>query len=487
MNKKCVTIILCVICLSIAKVHGFYSVGRATVTAGVTLGTDPHIYHAGITSLNEESLAIITGTANCGVASTPLTSVVLEYYLDNETVISSRTHNAANNITTAFNFSVPIYVTRHSKYLYYRLSVYDTASRVVYWPPAANYYALDVRAPYITHDQIEQVSAVSGIAVATGTVIAQAGLASLDFFYKTDAQTVYSSSTLSFTDNPTEYVFSMKVKTDTAGASFLQYYFRALDNLNKAGFLPYGGQVFSTPISSVKTVTIGPGGGIIVLQDGNCEDGETSIEIPAGALDSNVEITITELNPNDNTIAAGNSPAMSRRPFSCFRFTPEGLQFKKMIKINLLYQDTDQDGKVDGTDFDEETAKVLWWDNFDWRYVRSRADVQENLSSGNIKHFSMYAVFPARALSDDDYRPKERIITPAYADNINDFATFDGLIEGDIVNIFDVTGRRIRQLKDNGFTWDGTDDDGSIVESGLYIYQIKVEGRLISGTIVVAK
>jgi GTP-binding protein len=61
-----------------------------------------------------------------------------------------------------------------------------------------------------------------------------------------------------------------------------------------------------------------------------------------------------------------------------------------------------------------------------------------------------------------------------------------GAQDGDTVNIYDVNGRRVRELRGNS-TWDGRDDDNMIVESGLYIYQIKRAGKIISGTIVVAK
>jgi hypothetical protein len=99
---------------------------------------------------------------------------------------------------------------------------------------------------------------------------------------------------------------------------------------------------------------------------------------------------------------------------------------------------------------------------------------------------SLYAVFPVGNLSDDDYRPKEKIITPATPDNKNDFAAFGALGPADIVNIFNVNGHRIRQLK-NDSIWDGKDEDGKIVESGIYIYQIKLADKIVSGTIVVAK
>jgi flagellar hook assembly protein FlgD len=56
------------------------------------------------------------------------------------------------------------------------------------------------------------------------------------------------------------------------------------------------------------------------------------------------------------------------------------------------------------------------------------------------------------------------------------------------VEIFDVNGRRVRSLTGVGTVpWDGTDDSGDIVESGVYIYQYTDSGKRISGVVAVAK
>lgn len=103
----------------------------------------------------------------------------------------------------------------------------------------------------------------------------------------------------------------------------------------------------------------------------------------------------------------------------------------------------------------------------------------------------MYAVFPAKALTDNDYRPKEKIITPATVDGHNDYATFSGVSPADTINVYDVSGRKIREIVggQGSSTWDGKDDSGRLVESGIYIYQIKLHetGKIVSGTVVVAK
>ena len=56
------------------------------------------------------------------------------------------------------------------------------------------------------------------------------------------------------------------------------------------------------------------------------------------------------------------------------------------------------------------------------------------------------------------------------------------------ISIFDVQGNRIRRIQ-NRNVWDGKKDDGSLAESGVYVYQVR-SGQLdktVSGTIGVAR
>ncbi len=82
------------------------------------------------------------------------------------------------------------------------------------------------------------------------------------------------------------------------------------------------------------------------------------------------------------------------------------------------------------------------------------------------------------------FMPSERIITPN-ADTINDTVTFSSGI--DEVKIFDVRGRRMKTIPGPTPVWDGTDDSGAIVESGVYLYQFTAAGERVSGVIGVAK
>ena len=55
------------------------------------------------------------------------------------------------------------------------------------------------------------------------------------------------------------------------------------------------------------------------------------------------------------------------------------------------------------------------------------------------------------------------------------------------IEIYNLTGQRVRTLRNGLNVWDGKDESGAVVEGGLYIYQIHAEDEVISGTVVVVK
>ena len=86
-------------------------------------------------------------------------------------------------------------------------------------------------------------------------------------------------------------------------------------------------------------------------------------------------------------------------------------------------------------------------------------------------------------------RPK--IITPASSPGMNDILIVfyenpnDSNVSGRILTL---NGSYIADMLNNEdrITWDGK-DGGSVVPSGIYIYQIETEGQVFNGTVVVAK
>lgn len=100
----------------------------------------------------------------------------------------------------------------------------------------------------------------------------------------------------------------------------------------------------STQISKL----IGPAGGVLEL------NGEGKVEIPLGALEENVEITIREVkNPPpmpDNLVASGKA----------FAFEPHGLVFSREVKVTIPFT---------GSENEVRPMKLLDDDDVDWRTV----------------------------------------------------------------------------------------------------------------------
>jgi hypothetical protein len=245
--------------------------------------------------------------------------------------------------------------------------------------------------------------------------------------------------------------------------------------------------------------------GSLVLSNGNSNYGNTSLTIPQGALSSPATITISQLDSNSSSNArqgpayhAGNTPdIMDNKPVAIYDFSPEALHFNSQVSISLLFLADSKDvirfpdGKV-FPGVKKSDLKVYWWDGFDWRILGGRLDEKLNTLTVRADSLGKYAIFFTPPPNASDYRPLEKIITPN-GDDKNPYASFGNLNGQDYsIDIFDIRGHKVKTITTSSLPrWDGTDDGGRVVESGVYLYQFKADvngsSKLISGTIVVAK
>ncbi|MEK7287427.1 MAG: gliding motility-associated C-terminal domain-containing protein [Elusimicrobiota bacterium] len=86
-----------------------------------------------------------------------------------------------------------------------------------------------------------------------------------------------------------------------------------------------------------------------------------------------------------------------------------------------------------------------------------------------------------------------RVVTPN-GDGANDaiiFHFYNPMDSAVTLEIFDLAGASVSNLAglagDQKLVWDGRDGRGSPVSAGIYIYQVRAEGKTFSGTIVVAR
>ncbi len=87
-----------------------------------------------------------------------------------------------------------------------------------------------------------------------------------------------------------------------------------------------------------------------------------------------------------------------------------------------------------------------------------------------------------------------RVVTPN-GDLLNDviFFKFDDTLAGLPIEstVLDINGAKVSSLSLNSnqtaLTWDGTDEEGKKLPSGVYVYFIRLGGNKVSGTVVVAE
>ena len=188
----------------------------------------------------------------------------------------------------------------------------------------------------------------------------------------------------------------------------------------------------------------------------------------------------------DNTVNGGRAAV-------AYNLTADGNSstvFGAPVKIVLAYADLNNDGIVDDTGIEASRLRVFYYDINKWRLVGGSVDLNNHTVSVDTNHFSVYALFAINSQAANivaNIESKEKFLTPAKADGINDVATFG--TDTREVEIYDLKGKRIFSAASSSvIVWNGKDESGKIVESGAYIAKMKdAQGKRYYQTIIVAK
>jgi len=170
---------------------------------------------------------------------------------------------------------------------------------------------------------------------------------------------------------------------------------------------------------------------------------------------------------------------------------------KPKASVSLSYEVTAH-GMVQGTSIRATQAgtqlALFWFNGIEWVKLGARADGVERVLTIKTEKLGMYKIkesFAATEFTLNKVWP--RIFTPNN-DGLNDEVYFEYANpnrRGVVCRIFDVRGALVRQLDigqtETSFAWDGRDEKGKVVPSGVYLYQLEGEGKVINGTVVVAK
>lgn len=145
-----------------------------------------------------------------------------------------------------------------------------------------------------------------------------------------------------------------------------------------------------------------------------------------------------------------------------------------------------------------QIISVYWYNGSSYLRIGSPILTVDQAISVTVRNLGIYQI---RATTiGNSFRltqgsPYPRVITPNGAENRRVFWFYDNPT-GDPVTgeIFDIRGAHVRGLSVNGMSptpnslvWDGKDDQGAVVPSGIYLYKISTTEKTVTGTVVVAR
>jgi len=176
--------------------------------------------------------------------------------------------------------------------------------------------------------------------------------------------------------------------------------------------------------------------------------------------------------------------------------------FDSKIEVEIFYK-VSSDSTITSLDINESEAEkslaLFWFNGVEWIKLGGEVDADRNSVKTFTNHLGRFQLRVSKR--SDKFSvfegPIPKIITPN-GDGLNDFCqwTFDNPNEyAPSGEIFDIRGRKVADMKlgldisnnSGTLSWDGTDLNGRFVAPGVYIWQIKAEGKVYNGTVVVAR
>jgi len=144
----------------------------------------------------------------------------------------------------------------------------------------------------------------------------------------------------------------------------------------------------------------------------------------------------------------------------------------------------------------DQSLGVYWFDNKDYVKLYGQVDPQAQIVSVNAAMAGSYqirTVARSDSFAFDLSGISNKAITPN-GDGLNDTVVFtfqnpqDSAVGG---KIFDMKGAFVADMSPasavtSGLQWDGK-SSGRVVPRGVYIYEIKAEGKTFTGTVVVIR
>jgi hypothetical protein len=147
-----------------------------------------------------------------------------------------------------------------------------------------------------------------------------------------------------------------------------------------------------------------------------------------------------------------------------------------------------------------DQLSLYWFNNVSWIKlggVHNETDQTINIKSSQLGRYQLRVNSPAKSLTLGKANVFPGLFTPN-GDGHNDrvYLVLENPNNASITGeVFDLSGRFVTTLPaptqiaggSTSLAWAGQDSSGSIVPSGLYVYRIEGEGKVITGTVSVAR
>lgn len=340
----------------------------------------------------------------------------------------------------------------------------------------------------ILHTAPEHVPPINKEMVVVGTVtFSESGnLNSMDFTYTLQGSSAVTESVTNIVPiSATSYRFVKAIEIEQTSGN-ISYLFSASGQLSGMS-VSTATALYVTTVTAVASQNVDPANPVpVVLESGNQTAGNTSIVFVNGSFTGVQNIIITQLDPNNPPSFTGTGVAGKASETDYFvalyLISPEGLEINPKATLTLYYGNANV-SRLFMKYRDPDTGK--------WITITDNVVIDTNMKtiSARIGRLGYYAVSTQGVTPDNDYRPVKRVVIMG-----QDTFKFENMTDGDKLKIFNVNGKKIREITSRGgyatgFEWDGRKDDGGWAESGTYIYQLNIQGKgkLISGTIAFVK
>lgn len=242
---------------------------------------------------------------------------------------------------------------------------------------------------------------------------------------------------------------------------------------------------FSLP-GSAAAITLSDSDGLVHLKDkGDLSAGDIVLRISAanqrameeglGVIPSSKENNFADLTCRLMLYDGGGNPL--------------NIPFNQPLGIALPYPDTNQDGVVDGTNFPVPTLKVFRLKTNRWEEVGSEED-RGGLVWAGANQTGVYTLMARLASPAKDLRNVKVYPNPFRPGKaVDGVVKFINLRNNNEIRIYALSGELIKVIGTDelstlsygsqvyyGTTWDGTNESGDEVATGVYLYVIKGGG-----------